>query len=68
MFAIYNIEGRRFRDTLENMRKVRKSLATPGMQLRSNVSEDETQPIPDVDILKCSSPLLDKADHKVIQG
>lgn len=46
MFAIYDIEGRRFRDTLENLRKLRETQASHGMQLRSNVSEDETQPIP----------------------
>ena len=38
MFAIYDIEGRRFCDTLENLRKVREIQASPGMQLRSNVS------------------------------
>lgn len=47
MFAIYDIEGRRFRDTLENLRKVRETQASHGIQLRSNVSEDETQLIPD---------------------
>ena len=46
MFAIYTIEGRRFRDTLENLRKVRETHASRGMQLQSNVPEDETQPIP----------------------
>lgn len=45
MFAIYNIEGRHFRDTLENLRKLRKAQASPGAQLRSNVSEDETIPV-----------------------
>ncbi len=46
MFALYDIEGRRFRDTLENLRKVRETQASHGMQLRSTMSEDETQPIP----------------------
>ena len=46
MFAIYTIEGRRFRDTLENLRKVRETHASRGMQLQSNVPVDETQPIP----------------------
>ena len=46
MFAIYNIEGRRLRDTLENLRKVQETQASRGTQLRTNVSEDETQPIP----------------------
>ena len=46
MFAIYDIEGRRLRDTLENLRKVREIETSQGMQLRSNGSEDETQSIP----------------------
>ena len=46
MFAIYDANGRRFRDTLENLRKVRAIQGRPGMQLGSNVSEDETQTIP----------------------
>lgn len=45
MFAIYNIEGRRFRDSLENMRKVQKTQATEGMKFQTDVSQDETLPI-----------------------
>lgn len=45
MFAIYNTDGRRFRDTLENLRKVQESAAIRRTQLPSNVAEDETQPI-----------------------
>lgn len=45
MFAIYSIDGRRFRDTLENLRKVQKVQSTHGMQLRSDVSKDETLPV-----------------------
>lgn len=47
MFAIYNIEGRRFHDTLENLRKVKKTQASHGMQLLSDVVEDETKINPD---------------------
>lgn len=46
MFAIYNTNGRRFRDSLENLRKVQKVQASQRIQLHSNVSEDETLPIP----------------------
>jgi len=46
MFAIYDTRGRRFRDTLENLRKVQAAPATTMMQLRANVSEDETIPVP----------------------
>ena len=42
MFAIYTIEGRRLRDTLENLRKVRATQASHEMRLRSDVPEDET--------------------------
>jgi len=45
MFAIYNVDGCRFRDTLENLRKVQKIQANPGAQLQSNVANDETQPV-----------------------
>ena len=45
MFAIYNVDGCRFRDTLENLRKVRKTQSGPGAQLQSDVAEDETQPV-----------------------
>lgn len=45
MFAIYNVDGCRFRDTLENLRKVRKTQSSPGAQLQSDVAEEETQPV-----------------------
>lgn len=44
MFAIYDIEGLRFRDTLEKLREVQQPSATAGLPLQSNVAEDETQP------------------------
>ncbi|MCW8928750.1 MAG: CBS domain-containing protein [Gammaproteobacteria bacterium] len=46
MFAIYDTRGRRFRDTLENLRKVQAQNASENIQLRNNVTEDETPPIP----------------------
>ena len=55
MFAIYDSKGCSFRDTLENPRKVRTLHGRPGMQLRSNVYEDETQTIPVPIQLKLSS-------------
>ena len=58
MFAIYDINGRRFRDTLENLRKVRAIHGRPGMQLRSNVSEGETQATPIVTGSKTGEPIL----------
>ena len=45
MFAIYNIQGRRFHDTLENLRKVRKSQANNGMQSQFSVTKDDALPI-----------------------
>ena len=39
MFAIYDIEGRHFHDTLENLRKLRETRASLGMQLHENVKE-----------------------------
>ena len=48
MFAIYDFQGRRFRDTLENLRKVRETQASQNIQSRLNLSEDETLPIPAV--------------------
>jgi CBS domain-containing protein len=47
MFAIYDIEGRRFRGTLESLRQVQKTQASLGIQLRSNVADEETQSITD---------------------
>ena len=46
MFAVYDTEGLRFRDTLEKLRQVQPATATTGFQLRSNVTEHETQPGP----------------------
>jgi len=46
MFAIYDIEGRRFRNTLENLRKIRQIRASAETLLRPNRSEDEIQPVP----------------------
>ncbi|MBT3203624.1 MAG: CBS domain-containing protein [Gammaproteobacteria bacterium] len=42
MFAIYDIQGLRFRDTLEKLRQVQQPSATARLQLHSNVAEDET--------------------------
>lgn len=47
MFAIYDIEGLRFRDSLEKLRRVQQPLAADEVQLRSNVVEKETQSAPD---------------------
>ncbi len=46
MFAIYDIQGRRFRDTLENLRKVREIQTSQNIQSRSNLSADQTLPVP----------------------
>jgi CBS-domain-containing membrane protein len=46
MFAIYDKAGLRFRDTLEKLRQVQPVTATADFQLRSNVTERETQPDP----------------------
>lgn len=46
MFAIYGIEGRRFRDTLENLYRVRKIPAGHGIRSHPDVSGDETRVIP----------------------
>ena len=43
MFAIYDIEGLRFRDTLEKLRRVQQVPATDRLQLQSNVIDNETQ-------------------------
>jgi len=45
MFAIYDIEGRRFRNTLENLRKVRETRASAKTLLWSNLDEDEKRHI-----------------------
>jgi hypothetical protein len=39
MFAIHDIEGRRFRDALGSLSQVRETQASHGMQFHSNVSE-----------------------------
>lgn len=39
MFATYVIEGRRFRGILGNLRQVRETQASHGMQLHANGSE-----------------------------
>ena len=44
MFAIYDIDGRRFRDTLENLRKVNKIQTENGTIFQTDVSQDETLP------------------------
>lgn len=43
MFAIYDTEGLRFRDTLEKLRQVQPVTTNAGLKMRSNVSEQETQ-------------------------
>lgn len=48
MFAIYNINGCRFRDTLENLRKVQKTQNSPGGQFQANITDDETTAIANV--------------------
>ena len=45
MFAIYDIEGRRFRNTLENLRKVREVQSSAETLLWSNPAGDETRAV-----------------------
>ena len=47
MFAIYDIQGRRFRDTLEILRKVRESQANQSIQSRPNLPEDQALQLAD---------------------
>ncbi|MDJ0808148.1 MAG: CBS domain-containing protein [Gammaproteobacteria bacterium] len=62
MFAIYDIQGRRFRDTLENLRKVRETQVSQGVHSQSDLTEDETLPIPDAGSAKAQdSPVSKKA-------
>ncbi|WP_127469838.1 HPP family protein [Thiomicrorhabdus aquaedulcis] len=42
MFAIYNIDGRRFRDNLEALKRVRAPDPSEAFNLHSNVAQDET--------------------------
>lgn len=46
MFAIYSYEGRRFRDTLENLHRVREIQANAKTPSMSSASDYETRPIP----------------------
>lgn len=45
MFAIYNVQGRRFHDTLENLRKVRKSQASSGIKSQLRLANEDVQPV-----------------------
>lgn len=42
MFAIYNIQGRRFRDNLENLKKVHQPHTTEKSDFHMDIAQDET--------------------------
>lgn len=48
MFAIYDIQGRRFRDTMDKMHKVYKLQPGHGMNMHADTNQDETVLIPDI--------------------
>jgi len=42
MFAIYNIQGRRFRDNLENLKRVYNPQALKNVNIQTDIAKDET--------------------------
>lgn len=49
MFAIYNVEGRRFRDSLEKLKKVRRASPVERVDIHADTAQDETFVIQGVD-------------------